>query len=121
MTVKEFYEKIHGNYNTIFNLFSDDSIILIFVKQFASDPSFNELMEAVMNENVNASFEAAHKLKGLAANLAFSELFKNVSVLLEQLRTQEDVAEPLLLQKVCESYRLIIEEIENFESGGIEK
>lgn len=118
MTVKEFYDNIHGDYNAIRSLLSADTVILHFIDRFPSDPSFEELLEAVQKRDVKASFEAAHKLKGIAANLAFSELYVTVSELSDQLRPQTEPANPTLVQKVSENYFRVICEINKLTNGG---
>lgn len=117
MTVKEFYENIHGDYQDIFSRISADELILFFVKQFPSDSSYQELMEAVKRNDIKASFEAAHKLKGLAANLSFSELFAALHDLSEQLRPQAEPADAALVQRVRENYQIILCEIKRLENG----
>lgn len=119
MTVKNFYNNIHGDYNTIFSLLASDKVILHFIKQFPSDNSFTELMEMIQKGDIKASFEAAHKLKGIAANLAFSELFAKVSTLTEQLRSQTEQANPTLVKMVSDSYYSVICEINKLANSEI--
>lgn len=118
MTVKKFYENIHGDYNDLLTRLPTDALALRFIRQFPSDPSYSELMEAVRKDDITASFEAAHKLKGLAATLSFSQLFAAVNVLSEQLRPKTTVADTALVQKVSESYHIILREIHCLEDGG---
>lgn len=118
MTVKEFYENIHGDYNDIISRFPSDELVLYFVRQFLSDSSYTELTEAVKNNDVEASFAAAHKLKGLAANLSFSELFAMLAELSDQLRPRTEQADVALVQKIGESYRIILREIKCLDTGG---
>lgn len=111
MTVKEFYSKIGGDYDNALLRLPNDTLIIRFIKLFASDKSYSELTEAVQNGDINASFQAAHKLKGVAANMAFTELYHAVSALNEQLRPLTTPADPILMQKVTSSYNQILSEI----------
>lgn len=117
MMVKEFYENIHGDYKDMLSRFQSDALILYFVKQFPLDHSYAELMEAVRSRDLEASFAAAHKLKGLAANLSFSELYTLLKELTEQLRPRTAPADPSLLQKISENYQSILREINCLEAG----
>ncbi len=119
MTIKEFYEIIHGDYEEIYSRFSADALILRFIRRFPSDLTYEELMEAVKNADIPASFVAAHKLKGLAANFAFSELYDALSELSEQLRPQTETADTLLVQKVRESYHSILHAIKCLEDEDV--
>lgn len=118
MTVKEFYENIHGNYEDILSRLSTDEVIIHFIRRFPSDNTYKELMEAVQKSDISASFEAAHKLKGIAANLAFSELFSNLTDLSNQLRAKTEPANMSLINKVSDSYHTVLNEINNFKEDG---
>lgn len=115
MTVKQFYENIHGDYEDVLARFSSDALVVYFVKQFVSDSSYRELMEAVERRDPKASFAAAHKLKGIAANLSFSDLHTQLHTLCEQLRPQTELADAALVQKIRENCRCILREISCLE------
>lgn len=116
MTIQQFYEHIHGDYQDFHARMPSDALILRFVRQFPSDTTYLELMDAVQKGDITQSFLAAHKLKGLAANLAFSALFEALSALSAQLRAQTEQADPALVQRVSEGYRLILREINRLEA-----
>lgn len=111
MTAKEFYRSIRGDYAEMFARFPSEELITSFVAQFPSDSSYQELMDAIAGGNIRASFEAAHKLKGLAASLSFSLLLAPLTDLCEQLRTQPAPADPVLVQRIREIYHSILQEI----------
>lgn len=117
MTCEQFYNNIRGDYSRIKGLLPSDEIIIRFVKLFAEDTAFDELLEAVKNEDIKSSFEVAHKLKGISANLAFSELYESTNALTEQLRSQKEPADPSLVKSVKQSYRAVIREINNLKDG----
>ena len=76
------------------------------------DSGFAELENAIAANDLKAGFEAAHKLKGVAANLSLTPLYDAVSEITELLRagTQTDYAPYLAaiaqkkaeLEKICE-------------------
>lgn len=116
MTVSEFYTKINGDYRDMLLRLPNDDFILRFIKRFPAEPTFNELMAAIEKGDIKASFEASHKLKGIAANLAFTELYKAVYELTEQLRPCTDTADSLIVNRVCNSYHCILNEIRCLEN-----
>lgn len=118
MTVKEFYENIHGDYDEILTRLPSEAFILRMIKRFPSDNTYAELIDAVQKSDISASFEASHKLKGIAANLAFSELFTASNDLSEQLRSQTEVADASLVQKITESYDTILREFNYLTDNG---
>ncbi len=118
MTVCDFYTRINGNYQDVLSRLPNDAFILRFLKKFPAEPSFNELMSAIEKGEITASFEASHKLKGVAANLAFTELYNAVCELTEQLRPCTDAADSLIVNRVCNSYNRILDEIRCLENDG---
>lgn len=60
---------------------------------FAEDKNFELCADALQKQDYRAAFEAAHALKGVAANLELTPLQKAISTLVEALRShrpQED-------------------------------
>ena len=74
-----------------------ESMYLRLVGMIPGDANFGKLEEALEAGDLKAGFEAAHALKGAAANLALTPLLTPVSEITELLRagTQTDYA-PLL-------------------------
>lgn len=112
MDVQEFYELVRGDYEDVCFRLPSDEFILRFLKKFRADTTFSELLDAVQSGDINQSFEAAHKLKGIAANLGFKELYQKVSFLTEQLRKKTEQADASLLDSVNSSYQTIIKYIQ---------
>lgn len=115
MTIKEFYKRINGNYEDVLLRLPTEAFVKRFVKRFADDTSFSELEKAIAEQNIKESFEASHKLKGIAANLSFTQLYERLIVLTDQLRPQTEVANEILFHNVRESYECIITNIKGIE------
>ena len=86
MNVKEFYENIGGSYSDATNRLMNDSLILKFVLKYQSHDYVNDIKEAIMLNDFDKIFFAAHTLKGVALNLAFIRLGNAASDLTEYLR-----------------------------------
>lgn len=111
MNVQECYTIFHGDYENAKVRLMNDKIIEKFLLKFLNDDTMPKLIAAVANHDHEESFVAAHTMKGVAGNLAFTELRKNVSELTEQLRSREQDADPELFKAVVDSYNLIIDTI----------
>jgi len=111
MTLEECYASLHGDYASAKKRLMTDRLVEKFILKFPADPTMQQLREAVAVNLIAESFRAAHTLKGVAANLSFDELQKFASELTEQLRPQTAAADPVLLQRVEESYRLVVDTI----------
>ena len=86
MTVKELYEKIHGNYqNALSTMMMDDFIKRMLTKFLQSDPGTG-LLSAYESKDYPAVFAAAHSLKGVAGNLALDSIFNKVVPIVEKTR-----------------------------------
>ena len=116
MTLNECYEKLHGNYEDAKSRLMNDRLVEKFLLKFPADPTMDQLREAVKEEKIEESFRAAHTLKGVAANMAFTDLQKAASDLTEQLRDRTQTADPALLQVVEENYKLVRDVIEEYKA-----
>ena len=90
MTVKELYDSIGGNYTGALELFMNEKIVLKFALKFKNDKSFQMLEAALAKKDWHEAFVAAHTLKGICANLAFTRLLDSVSHLTDELRQEAD-------------------------------
>ncbi|MDO4197957.1 MAG: Hpt domain-containing protein [Erysipelotrichaceae bacterium] len=86
MTLQELYEALGGDYSDVTKRLPTEKMIDKFALKYLNDTSFNELKEALGNKDIETAFRAAHTLKGVALNLAFSELAVKASELTEALR-----------------------------------
>ena len=56
------------------------------LQMFKDDPAFDALGEAVKSGDIQAGFDQAHTIKGVAANLGLSPIWQNVFPLVEIYR-----------------------------------
>lgn len=117
MTIEECYNKLHGDYNEAKGRLMSDRLIDRFIRKFPLDPSMDALREMVAVGDNPSAFRAVHTLKGVAANLAFTELFRNAFNLTEQMRDCVSDADPELLAAVEDSYALVIKTLEEYING----
>lgn len=116
MTIRECYEKLHGDYEDVISRLGSDSLTERFILKFLNDKTFDTLKQAVDDGDVSASFKAAHTLKGVAANLSFTALFETTGRLTEQLRSQSEPADKELMNDVSECYQTVISVINEYAS-----
>ena len=107
MTVEEFYERIGGDYQDVMHRLMKEDRVAKFVKMFLSDPSYNELKQAMADDNVDTAFKAAHTLKGVTANLSLSSLNAAAIDITEALRAGNMDLAVTLLPAVIQKYELI--------------
>ena len=114
MTIQECYDKLQGNYADALKRLMRDNLIERFMLMFPKDESMKLLHEAIAANDQHSAFRAIHSMKGVAGNLAFSQLQKDASALTEQLRDGTQMPDPLLLQNVEDSYKLVIDTLDEY-------
>lgn len=117
MTIQELYVKIGGDFNDVLTRLSKDSLVERFALMYLSDGSFDILMKSVESGNISEEFRAAHSLKGVSANLGFTELSKAAAELTEQLRSQTGPADPSLPNTVIAAQKKVIDGLNEFKAS----
>lgn len=112
MTIEEKYICLHGDYEEAKNRLVNDRLVEKFALKFLSDPSMQQLRDAIAAGDNPTAFRAVHTLKGVAANLAFTELRMAASELTEQMRSCDKPADAELLRKVEDAYKLVIDTLQ---------
>ncbi len=115
MTVKEFYEIVGGDYNTALSRMMNDDFIKRMLSKFHSNNGFESIIRGYERKDFKALFEGAHSLKGVAGNLALTNLYNDASVVTEATRDYENIKELNIdneLNKLEESYLLTKSKIE---------
>ncbi|MBR0459463.1 MAG: Hpt domain-containing protein [Victivallales bacterium] len=79
---------------------NNEAFYLRMVKKVPADASFQKLEDAIAAGDLNAAFDAAHTIKGMAANLALTPLLTPASELTELLRARQQIDYTSLLEAV---------------------
>lgn len=69
---------------------NNEEFYLDMVGKALSDPTFDKLVSAIGDKNLDDAFEIAHALKGVLSNLALTPLAEPVSEMVELLRNRTD-------------------------------
>ena len=115
MTVKECYEQMGSNYESVLGRMGSEAMIKRFALKFLNDPSFNDLKEDLIKKDGEEAFRAAHTLKGVCLNLGFDELYEVSAELTEKLRGREAAGSEELFQKVSQKYQKTVAAIQGLE------
>ena len=85
--LEQFYTSVGSDAAAVIGrLGGNPTLIMRFLAMFRADSSFSELCTALDNKDTEASFRAAHKLKGVAGTLGFQSLYNQASSVTEMLR-----------------------------------
>ena len=75
---------------TMERFLDDEEFYFECYEEALNDPGFSQLEEALKKHDIRQSFDIAHTLKGLFANLGLTSLFEAVSEIVEPLRAGTD-------------------------------
>ena len=104
MPIEQCYSAIESNYEEVLGRFAGNKMLVEkFARKFLDDPSYQTLVDTMDKADYEEAFRAAHTLKGVCANLGFTQLFKVSSDLTEELRE--------LLEKVSSEYKKTVDAI----------
>lgn len=117
MTIEECYSKLQGNYTEAKTRLMNDKLIERFILKFPDDPSMDTLQKMIETGDNAAAFRAVHTLKGVAANLAFTQLFRDASNLTEQLRPLQSPADPELYNVLKQTYDIVINTLKEYSES----
>ena len=116
MNLEKLYKEIHGDYAEAKARLMNDRLVEKFVLKFLTDPSMQQLRDAIASGDHDVAFRAVHTLKGVAANLSFTELWRAASALTEQLRHSDGTVDETLLENLENAYRLVTDSIQKENS-----
>lgn len=89
MTSESLYAHMDADYSEALRRISGNERMVKYLRIMRRDPSFDDLCEAVENQDYQAAFRAAHAIKGASLNLGLTKLADCSSKLTEALRSQE--------------------------------
>ena len=119
MTLEECYQKFGGDYRDLMVRLQSEKLVSRLVVKFLKDPSYQNLCDALKENNYGEAFRAAHTLKGLSLNFSFGSLIHSSINLTELLRHWETVpVDPgkceAFLAQVSADYRAVTSAIEEY-------
>ena len=119
MTLKECYAALGGDYEEAMGRLRSERLVQKFVLKFLADGSYQLRGDSLAARDRATAFRASHTIKGVCANLAFSDLLASSEALTEALRDggapQPD--EEALIQRVKEDYQRAAQAIRTFREG----
>ena len=108
MTVQEFYDEVGGDYNEIMSRLRTEDRIRKFAGMFTRDESYKTLVQSINDGDAEEAFRAAHTMKGMCQNMAFTRLFQSSHEITEVLRGKDIEGAKKMLEKVTEDYDIVI-------------
>lgn len=116
MNIQECYRELGGDFEDITSRLPSVSLVERFISKFLEDKTFETLCNGMEAGNRNEAFAAAHTLKGVSGNLAFTALFEASSLLTETLRAADGITQEALalLEEVKSRYAVTVNAIREY-------
>lgn len=115
MTVRECYEQMNSDYEGVLERLGSEAMVKKFALRFLDDASFNNLTDALKENNAEEAFRAVHTLKGICLNLGFDRLYEASSALTEKLRNGDIDNTEDLYNKLKEQYGVTVDAIKGIQ------
>ena len=117
MTLKECYQAMDASYDEVISRLRSERMLQKFALKFLNDGSYQLLISSMEEGNCEEAFRAAHTIKGVCQNLAFTHLAQSSSALTEALRSGMSPEAPGLLEKVKADYQRTVSAIQEFQAS----
>ena len=116
MKIEECYAQMGADYTAVLGRLQSAALIQKFMLLFPKDPTYQELKQAIADQNGEDAFRAAHTLKGVSQNLGFDNLYQVSAELTELLRDRKQEGSEEKVQEVDAEYQKTIDAIQAFAS-----
>lgn len=116
MTIKECYAAFDGNYDEVLSRLMREQTVQKFLFKFLDDKSYGLLIAAMDSGNSEEAFRAAHTIKGVCQNLAFTRLYKSSDAITEILRTGNLDEARAFLPTVAGDYQETVQAIQTLKA-----
>ena len=93
---------------TLERFVGNENLYLKCLGKFINDTNYQSLKASIESNDVTASFEAAHALKGVSANLGLSDLYREVAEITEVFRAQSMDYDKANLERIDLEYQKVI-------------
>ena len=109
LTLRECYLLAGESYDDLLSrLGCDEKIIYNAVKEFMLDLHYIRLQRAIEKRDTETAFKAAHTMKGISANLGFTKMYSEFSLVTEELRSGNIEKATELMTRATDEYQKII-------------
>lgn len=118
MTLQECYLAMEGNYEDVFSRLRSERMVRKFVLKFLDDKSYELFCASMAEKNYEEAFRAAHTIKGVCQNLAFTRLLQSSSRMADALRSGWTPEADALVDTLAQDYQMTVSAIASYQKCG---
>lgn len=116
MKLKELKDMIAIDIEGSLKRFGDmESFYIKFLKKFVEDKSFDNLKEALNNNDMNKVEEAAHTLKGVAGNLGLTKIYQYSSEMMKAAKEKNVTIVKELEKELREEIEFVVDKLKKLD------
>ena len=86
--------------------------------KFLDDPHYEELRQALDNNDAEGAYRHTHALKGVVGNLSFGNLYRAACRITDALRTGDVAAARALMVELTEAHATVVAGLMVLKKGG---
>lgn len=103
------FEEYGGDYDSVMERFmSNEKMYIKIFNMLFQDDNLQKLSCAIECGDLDKAFEAAHTLKGVAANLGLTPYYQTICSIVEPLRSREPRGDyPALYQNILTDFKKV--------------
>lgn len=117
MELKQIYEQLNGNYESVVGRLRTDERIQKYLLKFLDNDMKSLILNALEAQDYETAFRESHNLKGVCANLNLDQLMASASDLTEALRNGKPAGDITpLVDQMCSDYEMTVKAIQNLNS-----
>jgi len=116
MNLKEVYEAMGGDYDSVMTRLPREASVIKFLKKFVEAEDYSKMIEAADNKDYETLFAVSHTVKGVCANLSITALSNSSSALCESVRGGAPTIDIAPLVEECKKdYAVTVDAISKLE------
>ena len=117
MTLKECYEGLGGDFDSVLLRLNREQLVEKFIYKFLDDKSFCLFKTSMENMDYAEALRAVHTLKGICQNLSFTNLYESSSITTLALKENDYQKAAESMPQLSEDYHRIINAIQMYQSS----
>lgn len=117
MDLKSCYEKFGGDFDEVLGRLRKESLVEKFMLKFLDDKSYELFETSMQQQNYDEALRGVHTLKGIAQNLAFTQLFGSSQAITKALKESDVNAAIEMSPQLSKDYHMIIDVVEEYKNS----
>lgn len=117
MDLKECYQKLGGDYDSVVGRLRREQLVKKFLLKFLDDKSYSLFVSSMEHQDYAEALRAVHTLKGICQNLSFTQLFDSSNQVTKALKENDVDLAVRLSPQLSKDFEQTIQAINQYKSS----